>query len=225
MPEAKAKTVERAGAIFRELAAYYPDVRIELNYRTDFELLVAVVLSAQCTDRRVNLITPGLFERFPTVDDYAAQRPSALYPLIRTCGLYRNKAKAVVGSAKELVKRYGGLVPRKRSELRALPGVGAKSAGVITLHLEGGEAAFPVDTHVGRLARRMGLTRQRVPEKVERDLQALLPPEQWGAAHQLLVRHGRRTCKARTPACVACPVRDLCPKIGVEKPARQPKRL
>jgi endonuclease-3 len=216
MAERVAERARRAEAIVRELGDFYPDVRIELEYGSPFELLVAVVLSAQCTDRRVNLITPELFARYRTIEDYARLKPSALYPFVRSCGLYRNKAKAIVGAARAILERYEGVVPTRRADLRVLPGIGAKSAGVITLHLPGGEPAFPVDTHVARLARRMGLSRQRAPDKVERDLQKLLPPAQWGMAHQLLVRHGRRICKARSPGCEGCPVRGLCPRVGVK---------
>jgi endonuclease-3 len=215
MRESTAARRGRAEAIVRTLGSFYPDARIELHYTTPWELLVAVVLSAQCTDRRVNLITPALFARYPTVGDYAALKPSALYPLVRTCGLYRNKAKSIVGAARAIVERHHGMVPTRRADLRELPGVGAKSAGVITLHISGGEPAFPVDTHVARLARRMGLSRAFIPERIEGDLQRLLPVVAWGQAHQLLVWHGRRICKARTPHCGGCPVRDLCPKIGV----------
>jgi endonuclease-3 len=224
MAEGKAARSKRALAIFRRLGAFYPDARIELTFGNAFELLVSVVLSAQCTDRRVNLITPALFARYPRVEDYARLEPEALHPLIQSCGLFRNKARAIVAAAREIVARHGGMVPRTRAGLRALPGVGAKSAGVITLHLVGGEAAFPVDTHVARLARRMGLTRERTPDKIERDLQALLPTGRWASGHQLLVRHGRRVCKARSPSCAACPVRSLCPKIGVAPVARGPGR-
>jgi endonuclease-3 len=225
MAESSAARAARAGALLQRLEAFYPDVRIELNFRTPIELLVSVILSAQCTDRRVNAITPALFARFPAAEDYARLQPRALYPRIRSCGLYRNKARAIVGTAREIVLRHGGVVPARRAELRALPGVGAKSAGVITLHLEGGEAAFPVDTHVGRLARRMGFSKARTPEKVERDLQKLFPPAQWGMGHQLLVRHGRRTCHARKPACASCVVSELCPKIGVDlRTAKGPVR-
>ncbi len=220
MAESGAARARRALALFEGLEAYYPDVRIELDFHTDLELLFAVILSAQCTDRRVNLITPALFARYKKAEDYAALKPTELYPFIRSCGLYRNKAAAIVGAAREIVRRHHGEVPRRREELRALPGVGAKSAGVVTLHLAGGEAAFPVDTHVARLARRMGFTRGRTPDKIEKDLQRLLPPERWGLGHQLLVRHGRRTCRARNPSCDACPVRDLCPKVGVTKPTK-----
>jgi endonuclease-3 len=213
--ESLASRRARAGKIFDRLERAYAPVRIELDYRTDLELLVAVILSAQCTDRRVNLVTPALFSRFPTVEHYARARPSQVAKLIQSCGLYRSKARAIVAAARALLRDHEGTIPRSRAELRALPGVGPKTAGVVTLHLAGGEPAFPVDTHVGRLARRLGLTRAAEPSAVEADLQALLPPERWGLAHQLLVRHGRRCCTARQPACHRCPVLKWCPQIGV----------
>ncbi len=215
----------RAGRVVDALRACYPDVRIELQYESEIELLVAVILSAQCTDRRVNLVTPALFRRFPTVTAYAAARPRDLHPYIRSCGLYRAKARNIVAACRALLDRHGGRVPVSRAELNALPGVGAKTAGVVTLHLSGGEPAFPVDTHVGRLARRLGLSGQRSPDAVERDLTELLPPERWGLAHQLLVRHGRRCCAARAPACAICVVRPLCPQVGLTAAgARGPRR-
>jgi endonuclease-3 len=210
----------RAGVIFEQLEHAYAPVRIELDYRTDLELLVAVILSAQCTDRRVNLVTPALFERFPTVADYARARPAEVARFIRSCGLFRAKARAIVAAARALEREHQGRLPRTRAELRSLPGVGPKTAGVVTLHLEGGEPAFPVDTHVARLARRLDLSRAKGPDGVERDLQALLPPERWGLAHQLLIRHGRRCCTARRPECGRCPVAPWCPKVGVETEAK-----
>jgi endonuclease-3 len=205
----------RARAIVDRLERAYAPVRIELDYQTDLELLVAVILSAQCTDRRVNLVTPALFARFPTAADYARARPSEVATFIRSCGLFRAKARSIVAAARALEREHGGEVPRSRAALRLLPGVGAKTAGVVTLHLEGGEPAFPVDTHVARLARRMGLSRAKGPDGVEADLQALLPPERWGLAHQLLIRHGRRCCTARRPECERCAVLSLCPRLGV----------
>jgi endonuclease-3 len=213
--ESAAAKRERAGRLFDGLAAAYPDVRIELHYGSDVELLIAVILSAQCTDKRVNLVTPALFARYRSAEAYAAARPTDLHRYIKSCGLYRTKAKSIVAACRALVQDHAGRVPTSRRELHALPGVGAKTAGVVTLHLPGGEPAFPVDTHVGRLARRMGFTRALPPDKVERDLQALLPPERWGLAHQLLVRHGRRCCTARAPRCDECPVVGQCPRRGV----------
>jgi endonuclease-3 len=222
-PESRAARRARARAIVNQLEQAYAPVRIELDYRTDLELLVAVILSAQCTDRRVNLVTPALFARFPTVRDYARARPAEVARFIKSCGLYRAKARAIVAAARALEHGHGGVIPRTRQALRLLPGVGPKTAGVVTLHLEGGEPAFPVDTHVGRLARRLGLSRAEKPDRVEEDLQALLPPERWGVAHQLLVRHGRRCCTARRPECGRCPVRPWCPQIGVKaKEKRRP---
>ena len=216
MPRSKAQEKARAAAIIDALAKAMPQARIELHYTTDLELLVAVILSAQCTDRRVNLVTPALFARCRTAADYAALTPHEIEGYIKTCGLFRAKARNLVALGKALTAR-GGTVPRTRAELAELPGVGPKTAGVVAVHL-GTEAAFPVDTHVGRLARRMGLTRQTNPNRVERDLSALLPKERWGMAHQLLVWHGRRVCHARTPSCPTCVVRELCPKKGVKSP-------
>jgi endonuclease-3 len=204
----------RAVQVLDRLGAEMPEVRIELDYHTPLELLVAVILSAQCTDKRVNLVTPALFQRFPDARAYASVKPEVVEPFIQTCGLYRAKAKNIVAAAKALVAGHGGEVPSSRAALEQLPGVGRKTAGVVCIHL-GGDAAFPVDTHVKRLAFRLGFTAQQHPDKVEADLQALLPPERWMNGHQLLVWHGRRTCFARSPACERCVVADLCPKRGV----------
>ena len=206
----------RARSVVDRLARAMPDARIALHFGNDMELLVSVILSAQCTDARVNLVTPALFARFPSAAAYARARPGQLWPFIRSCGLYRNKARSIVGAARALVRDHGGHVPRTREGLEALPGVGRKTAGVVLIHLGAGHA-FPVDTHVGRVARRLGLSRERDPHRVELDLMQLLPPERWGPSHQLFVWHGRRVCKARAPACGRCPVEELCPKRGVER--------
>jgi endonuclease-3 len=213
----------RAIEVLGRLETEMPEVRIELDYRTPLELLVAVILSAQCTDKRVNLVTPALFQRFPDAQAYASVKPEAVEPFIQACGLYRSKAKNIVAAAKALVAQHGGVVPSSREALEQLPGVGRKTAGVVCMHL-GGDAAFPVDTHVKRLAGRLDFSRQSHPDKIEKDLQALLPPERWFKGHQLLVWHGRRTCFARAPACERCVVADLCPKRGVRvKRATTPK--
>jgi endonuclease-3 len=209
----------RAAEVMDRLEATMPEVHIELHYQTPLELLVAVILSAQCTDKRVNLVTPELFRRFPDARAYAAATPAQVEPFIQTCGLYRAKAKNLVAAAKALVARHGGEVPRSRAELEKLPGVGHKTAGVVCIHL-GGDAAFPVDTHVKRLAYRLGFSHHTHPDKIEEDMQALLPPERWKKGHQLLVWHGRRTCLARAPACERCPVAELCPKKGVRATPR-----
>jgi endonuclease-3 len=197
-----------------------PDVRIALEFRDDVELLVSVILSAQSTDVGVNRATPALFARFPDAAAYAAAAPEDLWPFIRSLGLYRNKAKAIVGAMRVVADAHGGRVPRSREALEALPGVGRKTAGVVLLHLGAGHA-FPVDTHVGRVARRLDLSREQDPSKVEQDLCALLPQARWGKGHQLLVWHGRRTCKALAPACSRCAVDALCPKRGVPRTIRR----
>ena len=204
----------RARKVIDRLEAAMPGVRIELDFGTDLELLVAVILSAQARDVRVNQATPGLFAAFPDAAAYAAARPEELWPHVRTLGLFRNKAKAIVAAARVIQAEHGGRVPRTREALEALPGVGRKTAGVVLVHLGAGHA-FPVDTHVGRLARRLGFSRAKDPDRVEEDLSALLPPERWGKAHQLLVWHGRRVCHARKPDCAACVVARLCPEAGV----------
>jgi endonuclease-3 len=195
-----------------------PEARIALRYGGEVELLVSVILSAQCTDARVNLVTPALFARYPAAAAYARARPRDLWPFIRSCGLYRNKARNIVAAMRAIEAEHGGRVPRTRPELEALPGVGRKTAGVVLIHLGEGHH-FPVDTHVGRLARRLGFARELDPGQVERRLMALLPPERWNRGHQLLVWHGRRVCSARAPDCGRCPVDDLCPKRGVERSA------
>ncbi len=192
-----------------------PEARIALEFRDDVQLLVSVVLSAQSTDARVNKITPALFEQFPDAAAYASARPQELWPYIRTLGLFRAKAKSIVGAMRAVVEEHGGRVPRERTALEALAGVGRKTAGVVLIHLGAGDA-FPVDTHVGRVARRLGLTRETKPDRVEEQLTQLLPQDTWARGHQLFVWHGRRTCMARRPACERCALADLCPKVGVE---------
>ena len=212
----------RAIEVLGRLEADMPEVRIQLDYRTPLELLVAVILSAQCTDKRVNLVTPALFERFPDAQAYAAVKPEVVEPFIQTCGLYRAKAKNIVAAAKALVGQHGGQVPSSREALEQLPGVGRKTAGVVCIHL-GGDAAFPVDTHVKRLAGRLDFSREHHPNKIEKDLQALVPQERWFNGHQLLVWHGRRTCLARSPACERCVVANLCPQRGVRVKRTTPR--
>jgi endonuclease-3 len=210
----------RANEIVDRLERAMPDVRIALEFGSDIELLVSVVLSAQSTDVGVNKATPALFAAFPDAAAYARAKPEELWPYIRSLGLYRNKAKAIVAAMAAIAGQHGGRVPRERDALEALPGVGRKTAGVVLVHL-GAAQAFPVDTHVGRVSRRLGLTREEDPDKVERDLMALVPEARWGRGHQLLVWHGRRTCAARAPACSRCVLDDLCPKRGVPRGIRR----
>ena len=215
---------QRALAILKRLDEHMPEAKIELDYGTPLQLLVSVILSAQCTDKRVNMVTPGVFARYPDAASLAKARRGELESLIKTCGLYRSKAKNIIAAAQALVTEHGGEVPVKRDALEALPGVGRKTAGVVTIHL-GGDDAFPVDTHIRRLAYRMGLSRQTDPDKVELDLRALLPVSWWTQGHQLIIWHGRRTCFARAPACDRCVVESMCSKRGVRaRPVKPPMR-
>jgi endonuclease-3 len=215
---------ERAREMVDRLEREMPEARIALRFGDDVQLLVSVMLSAQSTDARVNLVTPALFARFRDAAAYARARPEDLWPFIRTVGLFRAKARAIVGAMAVIAAEHGGRVPRTREALEALPGVGRKTAGVVLIHL-GADEAFPVDTHVGRVARRLGLTRARDPDRIEDRLRRLLPRERWARGHQLLVWHGRRTCTARAPACERCVLLDLCPRAGVaRRRARRPAR-
>ncbi len=204
----------RARLVAARLARAMPEARIALHFGSDVELLVSVILSAQCTDVRVNQVTPALFARFPAAAAFAAARPRDLWPFIRSCGLFRAKARNIVAAMRAVAREHGGRVPRTREALERLPGVGRKTAGVVLVHL-GAAPAFPVDTHVGRVSRRLGLSRHEDPHRVERDLMRLFPEEMWGTSHQLFVWHGRRTCTARAPFCSRCAVADLCPRRGV----------
>ena len=210
----------RAVEVIDRLERAMPEVKIALEFGTDVELLVSVILSAQSTDVGVNKVTPALFAAFPDAAAYAAATPEALWPYIRSLGLFRNKAKAIVAAMQVIARDHGGRVPRERAALEALPGVGRKTAGVVLVHL-GAAQAFPVDTHVGRVSRRLGFTRADDPDRVEQDMMKLVPEERWGRGHQLLVWHGRRTCIARAPACSRCAVADLCPKRGVPPALRR----
>lgn len=201
---------ERLHAILERLRAGGPPVRPGLDHDGPWSLLVATVLSAQCTDARVNQVTPGLLGRFPTPAALAAAPVGEVEDAIRSVGLFRTKARNLVALAGEVARRHGGEVPRAREALEALPGVGRKTASVVL-----GQAfdvpAFPVDTHVGRVCRRLGFSPTPGPREVERRVTPLLDPSEWTEAHLLLIRHGRQTCTARKPRCPGCPVRDLCP--------------
>ncbi len=201
---------QRAAAILDGLEREYPQAGIQLDHVDPVQLMVAVILSAQCTDARVNLVTPGLFERYPDLHAFADADPDALEDEIRSCGLGRSKARSIVGSSRALLERFGGELPRERDALMSLPGIGRKSANVI-LSNAFGVPAFAVDTHVGRLARRLGLSREQDPTRVERDLTARIDRERWSRGHHQLIWHGRRCCYARNPECDRCVVAELCP--------------
>ncbi len=200
----------RAAQIMDALAQLYPEARPELNFSNPYETLIATILSAQCTDKRVNMVTAKLFPLYPDAKAMAMLKPEQLEPLIRECGLYHNKAKNIVAACRALVERYDGEVPSTRAELMALPGVGQKTAGVV-LMAAFGDPQIPVDTHVFRLSRRIGLSDADTPEKVEAQLRALLDEKIWTYGHHLLIWHGRRVCHAQKPDCDHCPLNDgLC---------------
>lgn len=201
---------ERAALVLERLRELYGAARTELDYRTPFELLIAVILSAQATDVSVNKASPALFSRYPTPQELAAAEPEEVMPLINSIGLYRNKARNIVATARALCERHQGQLPQTREELMQLPGVGRKTANVVVGVLYG-TPAIAVDTHVGRLARRLAFSRHDNPDKVEQDLEKTFPPSQWVFAHHALILHGRRVCTARRPACGACAIREWCP--------------
>lgn len=195
------------------LEAEYPDALCSLQYSVDWQLLFAVRLSAQCTDARVNLVTPALFARFPTLEAFAAAELNEVEDLIHSCGFYRSKAKDLIGSAQMLLNDYGGKVPDSMEELLKLPGVGRKTANLILGDIYRKPGSVVTDTHCIRIAGRMGLTKEKEPVKVERDLRAVLPPEKSSDFCHRLVLHGRKYCMARGPRCESCPLTDTCRKV------------
>lgn len=209
-------TKTKARQLLDRLEELHPAAECALNYRNPWELLVATMLSAQCTDIRVNLVTPALFERFPEPKCMARANLDEVEGLIRSTGFFRNKAKNLIGCAAALVADHGADVPSRLESLVALPGVGRKTANVVL----GNAFDFPgmvVDTHVKRLARRFGWTKAEDPVRIEQDLQRLLPEDRWTQAGHTLIAHGRALCKAPTPVCSLCPVADLCPRSGVKR--------
>jgi endonuclease-3 len=194
----------------RRLEAAYPDQTTTwLVHRNEFELLVATMLSAQCTDRRVNMVTPALFARFPDAAALAAARAEDVEPYIQTCGLFRTKARNLVAAAREILERHGGAVPANREALEALPGVGRKTASVV-LAVAHGREALAVDTHVHRVANRLGIARAKTREETERQLCAAIPPGKWRTVHHQLIHHGREVCRAIAPRCETCFFADVC---------------
>ena len=206
---------ERVPRVLRALKKLYPEAECELDFSSPLELLVAVILSAQCTDKRVNLVTKSLFAKYRSAADYAKARPAELEADVRSTGFYRMKARAIREMAGALIERHGGEVPSTMEELTALRGVARKTANVILGTVFKQAEGVVVDTHVKRLAWRLGLTRRTDPEKVERDLMALLPRKEWIFFGHAIVWHGRRVCKALSPDCPACRMRSFCPKRGV----------
>jgi endonuclease-3 len=210
--EAKAA---RAKKIIAGLKKAYPNAHCELNHSNPLELLVATILSAQCTDKRVNIVTPMLFKKYPNAAAYAKAAASELENEIKTTGFFRNKAKSIMSCCQALVERHGGNVPRTMEELITLGGVGRKTANVVLGNAFNVNVGIVVDTHVARLSQRLGLTKQVTAEKIERDLMELVPQEQWAMFSHWLIWHGRRRCYARGPDCPNCEIKAVCPRIGV----------
>lgn len=200
----------RGRKILALLERAYPDAKCALDFSTPLELLVATILSAQCTDERVNMVTPALFRAYPRAADYAGEKPEVLEKAIHSTGFFRAKAKSIVGMARALTDRHGGEVPRDRDALVELPGVGLKTANVV-LGNAFGEPGIAVDTHVFRVSQRLGLARSDDPVEIHDQLAQVLPKKSWTRASHLFQAHGRRTCVARKPACPVCPVRAVCP--------------
>lgn len=206
---------ERAGIVFGRLRRLYPDAKCALDHQDAYQLLCATILSAQCTDARVNLVTPALFARYPTPEALARAPQPEVEAIIRPTGFFRNKAKSLIGMAQALVAEHRGQVPRTMEELRLLPGVGRKTANVILGNAYGINEGITVDTHVARVSRRLGLTRSDDPVRIERDLMPLFPRQNWALLSHLLIFHGRRVCLARRPHCGECVLADVCPSSQV----------
>lgn len=204
-----------AAKVARQLAADYPDADCALGHQTPFELLIATILSAQCTDARVNMVTPALFKKYPNAAAMAVAPIASLEKLIQSTGFYRNKAKNIKGCSQALVRDHDGEVPGDLESLVKLPGVGRKTANVVLGVAYEVASGVVVDTHVGRLSRRLGLTKHDDPEKVEQDLMEALPPNEWVTFAHRMILHGRAVCGARKPKCPECRLADLCPKVGV----------
>jgi endonuclease-3 len=223
-PPTRTALVRRARRMGRILAETYPDAHCELDFADAYELLVATILSAQCTDARVNMVTPTVFAKYPTPADLAAADRGELESIIASTGFFRNKATSLLGMAARVVEVYDGEVPRRMADLVTLPGVGRKTANVV-LGNAYGVPGITVDTHFGRLSRRFGWTEQEDPDKVEAEVGSLFPRAEWTDLSHRLIWHGRRICFARRPACGACPLATLCPSFGVgeTEPAKAAK--
>ena len=206
---------QRTARIIRKLKKSYPDARCSLNHTSPLELLVATILSAQCTDERVNVVTAALFRKYRTWEDYAAAPSAELEADIRPTGFFRNKAKSIQGACRLIGESHGGRVPDTMEGLLGLPGVARKTANVVLGNAYQIASGVVVDTHVSRLSARLGLSQEKAPEKIERDLVGLLPESEWIDFSHLLIYHGRKVCKARTPLCSGCVLAKLCPSAGL----------
>jgi endonuclease-3 len=210
---------ERVKKIIAVLKSQYPDARCSLDFETAHQLLVAAILAAQCTDERVNQVTPALFRKYPTVEAFADADQATLEDEVRSTGFFRNKAKAIIESARQIVSEFGGVVPNKIDELTTLSGVGRKTANLI-VGVVYGQPAVIVDTHVSRISSRLGLTRQKDPTKIESDLRELLPEEEMTRFNHIIVYLGRDICKTPTPRCGMCKLVELCPTGGAQASGR-----
>ena len=215
--ETQAARAARLRQITSALQRTYPEAHCELNHSTPLELLVATILSAQCTDKQVNIVTAELFKKYRSAAEFAHAPPADFEQDIRRIGLYRNKAKNIQAACRALLERHGGVVPRTMEELTALAGVGRKTANVVLGNTFGINIGIVVDTHVARLSHRLGLTSDKTPEKIELALMKLVPREQWALLSHWLIWHGRRRCAARKPDCAHCEISALCPRRGVTK--------
>lgn len=205
----------RTKDIIKRLKKKYPDSRCALTHENPYQLMVATILSAQCTDARVNMVTPALFERYPNAEELAAARAEDLSAMIKSTGFFNNKTKSLLGMAKAVVERHGGEIPAEMAELVELPGVGRKTANVVLGNAFHKNIGVVVDTHVSRLSGRLGLTMQTDAVKIEQDLMELVPPKDWTIVSHLLIDHGRAVCKAPTPRCEICILSDICPSSRV----------
>jgi len=213
-PKKKLDLKKQARTIERLLRKEYPDAKCELDYRTPFELAAATILSAQCTDKRVNMTTPALFARYPDARALAAAYQEDVEEIIKSTGFFHNKAKSLIGMAKAVALHHGGEIPRTMEDLVVLPGIGRKTANVVLSNAFGLNEGVVVDTHVARLSKRLGLTKQTDPVKIERALMPLFPRESWGLLSHLLIWHGRRVCDAKKPRCADCVLRRICPSAA-----------
>lgn len=205
------KVRDRVEQLVQVLPEVYPGAHTELNFKNPLQLLIATILSAQCTDKRVNMVTPALFKKYPTARDYAKAPPAELENAIKSTGFFRNKTKSIQGATSTIVEKFGGRVPDTMESLRELPGVGRKTANVVLGNAFGKDEGIVVDTHVVRLSNRLRLTRHTDPEKIERDLMKLVPRKHWTNWSHWLIWHGRRRCFARKPDCTQCEILRLCP--------------
>ena len=210
--QAKSKVVKaQASRIYERLSAAYPDAHCALDFTTPFQLLVATILSAQCTDKRVNMVTPVLFKRYPTPKDLAGAKTEELEEIIKSTGFFRNKAKSLIGMSTAVAEEHGGVIPDAMDQLVKLPGVGRKTANVILGNAFNKNEGVVVDTHVSRLSHRLGLTKETDAVKIENDLIPLFPRERWTMLSHLLIEHGRQVCDAKRPKCEICTLNDICP--------------